>query len=147
MSELPLWGDIRSTIPSECFLYRHQLTKPYPPGNHNGASSPFRFLYPVIYSRKLRRLIYENSYLHDAGYTIFQLPGSPWFHLTRDQWDLIYRQKYRDEGYRKVAWAHYTTLRRYGQGAWDKNRAIMERLYGDWTTYLTAKGATLPAPA
>lgn len=138
MNASPTWQEVELTIPP-CFLHRSEMEPPYPPANHNGASSPFRWLYPIIYDDQTILDIAGGSYIHDSGFSIFQLPGSPWAHLTQKQWDDLYRDYLLDHGHPNVAKLHHMGVRWKGHKAFAENKHILLHLYGDWEHYLKAK--------
>jgi len=127
---VPSWRDIVPTIPV-CFRHRRDLPDPPPPGNHNGASSPFRFAWGLVYNDKTRRDIDEASYPHDYGYTFARLPGSMFADMTRKDWDLVYRGYLIDLGHPRVAALHYRALRLFGGRAWRRNAKLMR----EWGCY------------
>lgn len=141
----PTWVEVRDQIPP-CFKYQRELSKPHPPGNHNGASSPFRFLYPVIYDKRTRDDIEEASYIHDFGYMFARLPGSGMDHLTRYAWDSIYRDWYLAHEHPAIARLHFAGVRIGGGGAWLRNGEMMQK-WGLYTyqDYLDSKRPTPPS--
>lgn len=122
----PLWARVEVTIPSG-FIHRRDLVGKPPPGNHNGASSPFKIFYPLLYDDKTIRDIDDASYIHDWGYTFARLLGSPWAHLDRKDWDGIYRDWYIDHNHSRIAFIHYHSLRIGGGGAWRRNAELMKK--------------------
>jgi len=134
------WREIEATIPAS-FQHRRDLPDPPPPGNHNGASSPFRAFYPLIYSDQTRIDIDDASFIHDWGYMFARLPGSGWSHLKRADWDRVYRQWYLDHDHPRIGWLHYGVLRALGSSAWRRNAELMvEWGYAEYSDYTTRKG-------
>lgn len=131
----PDWTEVEEQIPAK-FKFRHEITPPYPPGSHNGASSPFRSFYSLLYSDETLRLIERASRIHDFGYNPVRLLGAPFKYITRKQWDLMYRQIYLDNGKYFVAIVHYRAVRLGGQSAWNRNREIMTKKYGTYQNWL-----------
>lgn len=114
-----LWEQVRDSIPTS-FKYKDQLNHKEP-GNHNGASSPFRIFYPIIYELEERSVIRDNSYVHDFGYIFGHLPGAPYAHLTRNQWDKLYRDYYIRHDMIFTSRTHYFFTDNFGQKSWDRN--------------------------
>ena len=129
---LPHWKDVAGVIPED-FRY-------------DGASSPFRFLYPLLYDRTTRTAIAIAARVHDYGYGPARLLGSPEVpqggHLVtlsmldRSDWDRLYTTALAAMGHSRVARAHYWAVRKFGKRAWHKNGERMKaqglRNYGDW---------------
>lgn len=108
----------------------------------NGPSSPFRPVYPLIYPRDshVRKIMWEASFIHDGGYWILRLPGSPYEHVTRKEWDQAYRNHIRDNGHPIVAAMHYRALRAMGGLAWQRNwRRMVELGYEDLEAWAAIK--------
>ena len=115
---LPHWKDVASCIPED-FRY-------------DGASSPFRIIYPLIYwSPYTLADIYIASRIHDFGYGPARLIGSPHvamgdeMHslstLNRHQWDEIYRLALLGLHHPRIAAIHHGGLDLLGWLAWQRN--------------------------
>lgn len=145
--EPPALLTYRSIRPGITPHFRHRFEFPpgrVPPGNHNGASSPFRFLYPLIYTDEQRAAIDEASYLHDWLYMYGRLPGAPGGteYLTRGECDRLYRQYYLDHGFNKIATVHYLGVRLGGGRPWRRNARFMAAAGDDtYIAYLNRKTA------
>jgi hypothetical protein len=94
----------------------------------DGASSPFRWFYPFLYSRTTQADIDLVSRVHDFGYGPARLYGSPLglSKLTKADWDAIYRDGLIDRGHPRIAWAHHFALDRFGGPAWRRCAEYME---------------------
>lgn len=121
MNDLPTWEQIEAVIP---WHYRW-----------DGASSPFRVLYPLIYSETTQADIDLVSRVHDFGYGPARLPGSPLglSALAKADWDAVYRDGLVDRGHPRIAWWHHWALSRFGGRAWIE-RGEWLRQQG-WTCY------------
>ncbi len=118
-------SEIRALIPP-CFKHRRDLPNPPPPGNHNGASSPFRRWYKYIYDPQTIIDIDDNSFPHDYGYTFARLPGSPLEFMTREDWDDNYYDGFVEMNHPNIARLHYGVLRPTGWVAWERNWELMQ---------------------
>jgi len=113
----------------------------------DGASSPFRIIYPLIYWRKTTRVaITIASRVHDFGYGPARLHGAPVVTadksmvplalLDREEWDDMYRSALTGMGHPRVASLHHWMLRRVGGRAWRKNMRKMHKknihAYDEW---------------
>ena len=94
----------------------------------NGPSSPFRWMYPVIYTKHARQTLNLAAYAHDAGYWMLRLEGSPFASVERKSWDMMYRNFIRSEGHSWIAGRQYRALRVFGGKAWKKNGRWMSEL-------------------
>ena len=132
---IQLWEKIRQSIPEEDFLFRHRMKK-YVPGNHNGASDPFLYLIWWLLSRHTRYLIRENSYVHDFGFVFGHLPGAPFAHLTRDEWNELYVLFYMEHKMRFISRYSDWGLEKFSHRSWRRNDRQMKEwgfeTYQDW---------------
>jgi len=126
------WRDIAAIIPEDYVF--------------DGASSPLRIFYPILYSRYTRALITIAARVHDFGYKQARLPGSPsvpykdhtipLYALTKDQWDDVYHDALLKLGHPRIARLHHWVLSKLGHFAWKRNAKRMEkqgwRRYQDW---------------
>jgi len=132
---VPHWRDVAAVIPED-----YQF---------DGASSPFRIIYPLIYwSRTTRTAITIAARVHDYGYGPARLHGAPVVAadrslvplalLDREEWDGLYRSALVAMGHPRIAALHYWALRKVGGHAWRKNAQKMQRkgikTYADWLT-------------
>jgi len=133
----PSWEEIYHVVP---MFYRD-----------NGASSPFRFLYPFIYSRRIRADIAFCSRIHDFGYGPARLSGSPsgLWKLTKKDWDEKYREALIARGRVKIAKVHCWALKEFGSYSWSRFDRRMNKMgwqsYSDWFSWASegfSKGET-----
>jgi len=137
---LPHWKDVARVIPED-FRY-------------DGASSPFRRFYPIVYwSAYTRADIYTASRVHDFGYGPARLLGSPQvamgedmhslFVLTRSDWDEIYRRALLSLGHPRVAAMHHAVLSYVGGMAWRKNdKRMIEQGVNTYANWLASRRAS-----
>jgi len=113
-----------------------ELNESYPWWKDNGNSDPFRFIWPLIYSKDTIKLLHKVAKNHDWGYYAGHLVGSPHEHLTRRDWDKMYRDYLIRNGHPHIARLHYRHLRLFGWWAWNSNNADMKRMgYHDFRTF------------
>jgi len=107
----------------------------------NGPSSPFRFLYPFIYSAEVRAVLYYAARTHDWLFWYGTLFGSGTEHLTFEERNRVYRILIENRGHSRVAVVHYKTLQFFGRIAFYRAGRKM-RTMGDETIvdYLDRKG-------
>ena len=117
---VPSWREVHKAIP--------------PDFRDNGPSSPVQGLYGVIYWGRVRRAdIAQAARGHDYGYGPGRLPGSPFAHITRPGWDLMYATHLCDRGHEHIARIHHQALAWFGAWAWDRS---LRRMHGwGWFTY------------
>lgn len=95
----------------------------------NGPSSPFKRYYKYIHTKHARRILWEASDAHDAGYWVLRLPGSPFHNVSKKNWDIMYRDYIRANGHPIIAAYQYRTLRIAGYlKAWRPNGKRMQEL-------------------
>jgi hypothetical protein len=112
----------------------------------NGCSSPFRRFHGKLYPRDTLHAIGLAARIHDAGFSIFRLPGSGWEHVTRDGWNRAYRDCMIDQLHRRVGLLHYAGLTLGSAGPWRANAREMERLgWHTWADYLRASEPVVAA--
>lgn len=117
---VPDWREVQKRIP--------------PDFRDNGASSPFRSLYGIIYPiPKWQQDINVAARNHDFGYGPGRLPGSGFEDVPRSGWDDMYRENLTARRRIVVARVHWRALHWLGQRAWD-NSARKMASWG-WHTY------------
>ena len=113
----------------------------------NGPSTPWVFKLLLTFSaitrwgQQMMASYYKHARNHDFGYTYARLPGSCLDHLSKESWDSGFMTGMTSDGYPKFAKMRHMAVNKFGQGSWDKNGAMMERM-GDVTfqAYLERKG-------
>ncbi len=148
------WDELASYIPINAFRYRDEFPAgKVPPGNHNGASSPFAWTYPFWMTDQQLLIVRENSRRHDWQYLFGHLPGSPTENVSRKDSDKMYREHYEEHRskkdrylWRTIGNRHYRFLRPSWAGghAWRRNTRDMNSWgYYTFAHYINRKDQEL----